>query len=304
MYEYHPLTDTYMVVDAAVFGYSLPLESVVIGTKFYVIGGDDGAVGRKECWEESVVDGAGVDGTEVLDGETIGRVYLGMNVRDDFGDVRFTDNDGDTPLDYYMERLVSATYAVFWVEVKDDLSTDPVTIYIYYKHDDETTTSNMANTFLYSSDWEDQLVNWTLEVAQSGDSANATDKYLYLDKGVNQGSNRYYKSIGTLSRLKMHIAMKTPNGATGRCPLFGVYNQAGRVSVYVAIGDSGANVCEYYAGGAYHTIFSGITAQWYHFIVKKADVTPDTYDIYVYDDAFHICCIFCDQSFDYLNPFI
>lgn len=227
----------------------------------------------------------GTDGTEVLDGETIGKVYVGANCRDDFGDVRFTDDNGTTELHYYMERLVSGSYAVFWVEVADSLETDPVTIYTYYGNAAVTTTSSMADTFLYSNDWEDQQVAWIKEAWQSGDSANATNKYLELVKGANQGANRYYKSIGSLSRLKCRIDMKTAEGATGRCPVFMLYNQGAVTSTYVAIGDSGVNVCEYYSGGAYHTIFSGITAQWYHFILKKVDVTPDTYDIYVYDET-------------------
>lgn len=76
-----------------------------------------------------------------------GSVYLGTNVRDDFGDVRFTDDNGTTLLDYWMESLVSGVSAVFWVEVADSLESVSQTIYIYYKYDAITTTSNGPNTF-------------------------------------------------------------------------------------------------------------------------------------------------------------
>jgi hypothetical protein len=61
-----------------------------------------------------------------------GDVYLNGKSRTDFADIRFTKSDGVTLLDYWMEQKVDSNYAVFWVQVSDDLSTNPVTIYIYY----------------------------------------------------------------------------------------------------------------------------------------------------------------------------
>jgi hypothetical protein len=80
-------------------------------------------------------------------------VYLNSKCRTDFGDIRFTDDDGTTLLDYWMEEKVDSDYAVFWVEVADDLSTNPATIYIYYGKADATTTSNGSNTFLWFNDF-------------------------------------------------------------------------------------------------------------------------------------------------------
>lgn len=65
-------------------------------------------------------------------------VYLGTLVRDDFKDVRFTDNDGSTLLDHFMESYTSGSVATFWVEVADDLSSAAVTIYVYYDKSAET----------------------------------------------------------------------------------------------------------------------------------------------------------------------
>ena len=74
-------------------------------------------------------------------------VYLNSHSRTDFGDVRFTDNDQTTLLDYWMESKTDSNNAVFWVEVADDLSTVNQTVYIYYGKSDATTTSNGFNTF-------------------------------------------------------------------------------------------------------------------------------------------------------------
>jgi len=70
-------------------------------------------------------------------------VYLNSHCRTDFGDVRFTDDDGATELDYWMEEKVDSDYAVFWVEVADDLSSSSATIYVYYGKSDATYTDPM-----------------------------------------------------------------------------------------------------------------------------------------------------------------
>ena len=79
--------------------------------------------------------------------------FLNQHCRTDFGDVRFTDDDGVTELDYWMETKVDGSYAVFWVEVADSLSSNPATIYIYYGKTDATTTSNGEDTFLFFDDF-------------------------------------------------------------------------------------------------------------------------------------------------------
>jgi hypothetical protein len=86
-------------------------------------------------------------------------VYLNSHCRTDFGDVRFTDDDGSTLLDCWMESKVDSDNAVFWVEVADDLSTVAATIYVYYGKADATTTSNGDNTFLFFDDFNDNSFN-------------------------------------------------------------------------------------------------------------------------------------------------
>lgn len=94
-------------------------------------------------------------------------VYLGSHVRDDFGDVRFVASDGKTLLDYWMESKVDGSYAIFWVEIQADLSTENQTIYIHYGKSDATTTSNGPNTFPWLFD--------DLSAYNIGDVPNVTD---------------------------------------------------------------------------------------------------------------------------------
>jgi len=91
-----------------------------------------------------------------------GNVYLNSYSRTDFGDVRFTDDDGSTLLDYWMENKVDSNNAVFWVEVADDLNSQNQTIYVYYGKATATTTSNIAATGIFGDDIEDGSVSdWT-----------------------------------------------------------------------------------------------------------------------------------------------
>jgi signal peptidase I len=89
-------------------------------------------------------------------------VYLNGKCRTDFGDIRFTKSDGTSLLDYWMETKVDSNYAIFWVEIADDLSSSAVTIYIYYGKSDATSTSNGANTFIYFDDFSGGLGQWTI----------------------------------------------------------------------------------------------------------------------------------------------
>ncbi|MHA1216589.1 MAG: DUF2341 domain-containing protein, partial [Candidatus Thorarchaeota archaeon] len=98
-------------------------------------------------------------------------VYLNSKSRTDFGDIRFTDDDGSTLLDYWMESKTDGDQAVFWVEVADNLTASDATIYIYYGKSDATTTSNGTATFLLYDDFEDDEVNempsgWTEDESQ------------------------------------------------------------------------------------------------------------------------------------------
>lgn len=77
-------------------------------------------------------------------------VYLNGHCRSDFGDIRFTGADGETPLDYWMEKKVDGNYAIFWVEIPDDLSISDATIYIYYGNSTATRSDQPQNIDLWS----------------------------------------------------------------------------------------------------------------------------------------------------------
>jgi len=139
-------------------------------------------------------------------------VYLNNHGRADFGDVRFTDDDGTTELDYWMEEKVDGDYAIFWVEVADDLSSSSATTYIYYGNADATTTSNGTNTFIGWDDFDDYSIGdppksergWTYdngEVSVQLDPADSSNKVLAL------------RTTTTAPWAKMTWVAKQPNVA-------------------------------------------------------------------------------------------
>lgn len=76
-------------------------------------------------------------------------VYLSNSCRVDFGDIRFTDDDGVTELDFWIEEKINGSYTLFWVTIKDSLD-KRVKIYVYYGNPDaiyDDTTIKGYKTF-------------------------------------------------------------------------------------------------------------------------------------------------------------
>jgi hypothetical protein len=120
----------------------------------------------------------------------------------DFGDVRFTRSDGVTLLDYWMESKVDGDHAVFWVEVADNLSTNPATIYIYYGKSDATATSNGDNTFLLFDDFPGNSLDsskWTSVIRGDGGSVSVANSEVTLNPNDNTISSASIQSVATFT---------------------------------------------------------------------------------------------------------
>ena len=87
-------------------------------------------------------------------------VTYNSNMQTDFDDIRFTDNDGKTLLDYWLEIKVNNVWAVFWVEVKDNLDSNLI-IYMYYGYGSVSSASNGDTTFLFFDDFSGETINST-----------------------------------------------------------------------------------------------------------------------------------------------
>ena len=121
--------------------------------------------------------------------DSVGDVYCNSKCNTDFGDIRFTDNDGSTKLDYWMESKVDSDNAVFWVEVRDTLESD-ATIYVYYNNAAQTTTSNGDNTFPFFDDFEDSSIDtnkWTT-YGTAGKVTETGGNLVLTSSGVSAGA--------------------------------------------------------------------------------------------------------------------
>jgi len=90
-------------------------------------------------------------------------ISLEGHAKNDFSDVRFTDNDGDNLLDYWRDDSTVGGYSRFWVEVAADLGSNQI-IYCYYGNDGASTLSNGSNTFPMFDDFNradnDDIAPW------------------------------------------------------------------------------------------------------------------------------------------------
>jgi PKD repeat protein len=139
----------------------------------------------------------GTDGTESYTGLTIGKVYVGSYCRDDFGDIRFTDDDGDTELKHWIETSVSGTNAVFWIKVADNLESANQTIYVYYNNPSATNNDDYTNTFVFFDDFDGTTPNTSVWTVQGSPTC----------------SNSVLHIVGSVANGIQYILSKTTFGA-------------------------------------------------------------------------------------------
>ena len=85
-------------------------------------------------------------------------------MRSDCGDIRFTDSDDLTQLNYWIESGCNSDNTKIWVKVPFIPANSNKTIYIYYGNPNATSMSNIQNTFYFADDFN----------GSNGDSYNTT----------------------------------------------------------------------------------------------------------------------------------
>lgn len=86
-------------------------------------------------------------------GETVDCAGLCLST---FADIRFTNSDGETLLNYWIESITGTTpnqLATVWVKF-DSIGTSDTTFYMYYENAAATSASNFGGTFSSSDDFE------------------------------------------------------------------------------------------------------------------------------------------------------
>ncbi|WXG39522.1 MAG: DUF2341 domain-containing protein [Candidatus Freyarchaeum deiterrae] len=121
-------------------------------------------------------------------------IYCKANCRTDFGDIRFTNSDGTSQLNYWMESEYDGDNATFWVQV-DSIPVAPnnTTIYVYYGKNDATTTSNGTNTFPFFDHFDDNILDtnkWNIGKTGGAYSESGTELTILGNGGLD------FESIG------------------------------------------------------------------------------------------------------------
>jgi hypothetical protein len=131
-----------------------------------------------------------VNGSSADSGNT---VYVDNKIQADFDDVRFTDDDGSTTLDYWRMVLNAGLNATFWVEILDNLTSSNATIYVYYGNSTVTTVSSFDNTFVFGDPFDAALngSKWTSITGSPSYSVDTTNHYLSVTALSNYGDNGY-----------------------------------------------------------------------------------------------------------------
>ena len=150
--------------------------------------------------------GAGVDGTEVVNGATFGKVYCDSKCKTDFGDIRFTKTDETSLLDFWIQEQVDSDYALIWVEV-DAIPASPDTdlIYMYYGNAGASTTSSITDTFIFGEDFElGNLSRWTAAGASWSDQGTTVKHGSWAAQGVAHATDRLLeKTISEVSKARV-----------------------------------------------------------------------------------------------------
>jgi len=192
-------------------------------------------------------------------------VYLGTNVRDDFGDVRFTKADGVTLLDYWMQEYISGDKAIFWVEVDSiPASPDSVVIYIYYDKPDAVSISNGDNTFILFDDFPGTAVDTSKWSIVQGDFVVANSELKMTGGEAIRGLMDSITSISINSAIHTRAKWSTTRAEWHHfCSLRRTLDWNYRVEMY---GDGVGNIrCEVRdAGTASYATFTPSTPTSYH----------------------------------------
>jgi hypothetical protein len=143
-------------------------------------------------------------------------VYLDSKCQTDFDDIRFSDNDESTLLDYWLEEKTDSDNAVFWVEIADDLSSSDVTIYVYYGDVALSSISDGEATFLGFDDFEDGSIDTSKW--ESGQGAGQENTYWTEAGGVikhnHAGSDAlFWKTLTGLDDMAIETEFKNPTSS-------------------------------------------------------------------------------------------
>jgi len=121
--------------------------------------------------------------------------------KSDGADIRFTDDDGTTLLNHWIEKWdTSGEEAILWVKVPSIPASSNKTIYLYYGNPDASSTSDGDDTFIFFDDFESYAENSNID-GQGG----------WTTKRV--GGSGHAKVV--IKNGRKHLSLSSTDQATG-----------------------------------------------------------------------------------------
>ncbi len=102
-------------------------------------------------------------------------------MRSDCGDIRFTDADGTTNLNYWIESGCNTASTKVWVKVPSIPASSSKTIYMYYGNPTATSQSNGDDTFAFFDDFNDGIIDTVKWPTATRDTTGFTESNGYLN---------------------------------------------------------------------------------------------------------------------------
>ncbi len=122
-------------------------------------------------------------------------------MRSDCGDIRFTDSNGTTLLNYWIESGCNTTQTKVWIKVPSIPASSNKTIYVYYGNSNATSASNGDATFIFFDDFS---IFDTNKWSYSG-SPSVSNGVLSLPAVSFVTSKNSFLSLGTLIEATIKV---------------------------------------------------------------------------------------------------
>lgn len=208
-------------------------------------------------------------------------VDCGGKCASDFDDLRFTNSDETTLLDYWIEEITGTTpnqLAKVWIEF-DSIGTGNTTFYMYYGNSGASAVSSGANTFIFFDDFnrsDSDTVGspWTETANKFSINTNRLKCYTSVEGEAIVWAQHPTWSGDTTVEAKMMIST---SGYQFRFDVYG-RNNNNNFSMYL----NKDNACSYLNSGGWNNTDVTCSADtWYIYGIRNRDATNPTADYFI-----------------------
>ncbi len=120
------------------------------------------------------------------------------DMKSDFSDLRFVDNDSLTVLPYWIETYTANVSATIWIRIPSLSASSNATIYMYYGNNAATSVSNGTATFEFFDDFAGDTLNpdkWTEDAVNN--ITQTVNNYFRFEDATKSSGTAYWIFDGT-----------------------------------------------------------------------------------------------------------